>query len=937
MAITSANRLRLNVFGGASLLENGRPLQRVIAQRRRLALLCIAALESRRGVTRARAAALLWPDTDDERSRHALAQLIYLLRRELGCDELFGEGDVLRLPEGLMAVDCDEFETALKGGDLAAAAALYAGDLLDGVELGDSPEMEQWVEGHRARFKSRVADALSALARESASSGEWIRAAEYCVRLCDLKPEDTEAALNAMHALVNASQRETALAVGRRHEKYLRDELDASVPESLTALIASISNGKQMRPWSSPPNPLRATAAPIVRTPPDVAAPATAESSPRPVGSFDWRRWSFARTLAVATAVIIVGAGVIGMNGRRSAPAVNENRRIAILPFQIRGSDSLGFLREGMVDLIAADLDVGGYSAVNPGLSISTAARYTGSVAGPELGKTVATATGARFFIAGDLVANGPRVRISAGLFQTGSPGLPLATAVREGDKENVFGLVDRISLELIAQSIGPVARRFESEAMNQGRPLDAVRSYLNGEFEFRNGHYATAMSDFRQAIDADSSFALAYFRMCIAAEWMGAPFATRQSAVNGALRYATTLAPRERVMLNALSLQMQGEIEVADSMYRSILDKYPDDAAAWMQLAELEFHYNQLRGHSFTESRSPFENVYALTSDPSALLHLARLASWENNAERAESLLARYYNAHADDKDPETALFRSVVANRPNERDSILRAMSRSSLDTILGSAWRIAQFTSDVATADRTAALLTRVSRPASDRRVGYQLRAYIAAMSRDWSHSAVFLDSLRPLDPLRSLLISGILASLPGLQVPNSTLETVRARLRETKSTPAGVREDEVFSLSSFSLEQELARIEGLLAYKMSDSAALEQSAAFLERSASGHSRTDSSVAILATEFHAMALGVRGHDKSALALLTGLENPGRGVFRQFPSHLRYLFGELSSRTGDNAEATRWLGSFDAGFWQDLLYARAANELKRKSVSLN
>jgi DNA-binding SARP family transcriptional activator/TolB-like protein len=922
--------LRLNIFGGASLLENGRPLQRVIAQRRRLALLCIAALESKRGITRARAAALLWPDTDDERARHALSQLIYLLRRELGCDELFGEGEVLRLPEHLIAVDCDEFEAALKGGDLAAAAALYSGDLLDGVELGDSPEMEQWVEGHRARFKSHAADALSALGREAASRGDWKRAAEYCLRLCELKPEDTQAALNAMQALSKATQRETALAVGRRHEKYLRDELDLPVPESVPALIASISNSEQ----ATPPD---AALPPPRRDPPESRVTTAALADlPRSGHSFAWRQWSLGRTLGVAAAALIVGAAAIGMNGRR-ASSVADNRRIAILPFQIRGTDSLGFLREGMVDLIAADLDVGGYSAVNPGLSISTAARYTGSLAGPELGRTVATATGARFFIAGDLVANGPRVRISAGLFETSSPGLPVATAVREGDRENVFGIVDRISLELIAQSIGPVARRFESEAVNQGRPLAAVRSYLDGEFAFRGGHYATAMSDFRQAVDADSTFALAYFRLCIAAEWQGAPFATRQSAVNGALRYAATLSPRERVMLHALNNQMQGEIEVADSMYRSILDKYPDDASAWMQLAELEFHYNQIRGHSFAESRSAFENVYALTADPSALLHLARLASWENHPERAESLLVRYYDAHADDTDPETSLFRSVVANRPNERDSILRGMARASRDTIIGSAWRIAQFTNDLTTADRTAALLTRESRPASDRRIGYQLRAYIAAMSRDWSHTAIFLDSLRPLDPLRSVLVSGILASLPGLRVPNPAMEAVRTRLIGTTSIPADYREDAMFGFAPFSIEQELAHVEGLLSYKMNDSAGLERAATLLERSAASQSRMDSVAMTLASEFHAMALGVRGHDKSALALLAGLENPSRGVMRQLPPHLRYLLGELTSRTGDNAEATRWLGSFDGGFWPDLLYARAANELKRKTASVN
>jgi len=67
---------RLVPFGGLALLRDGEPATGTLGQRKRLALLAVLAA-SPAGVTRDRALALLWPESDDERARNALSQLVH--------------------------------------------------------------------------------------------------------------------------------------------------------------------------------------------------------------------------------------------------------------------------------------------------------------------------------------------------------------------------------------------------------------------------------------------------------------------------------------------------------------------------------------------------------------------------------------------------------------------------------------------------------------------------------------------------------------------------------------------------------------------------------------------------------------------------------------------------------------------------------------------
>src|SRR5574338_1058739 len=138
--------LRLTTLGGVLLADDHGPLGGSLVQRRRLALLARLAAAGQRGVSRDSLAALLWPESDEERARHTLRQWLSLLRRDLGVENLLLGTAELRLNPQIITSDVGEMREALGRGDLERVATLYAGPFLDGFHVSDAPEFERWAD-----------------------------------------------------------------------------------------------------------------------------------------------------------------------------------------------------------------------------------------------------------------------------------------------------------------------------------------------------------------------------------------------------------------------------------------------------------------------------------------------------------------------------------------------------------------------------------------------------------------------------------------------------------------------------------------------------------------------------------------------------------------------------------------------------------------------
>ena len=156
--------LRIRALGGLSVEQDGSPVSGAAAQPRRQAILAVLARAGKRGVSRERLLALLWPDANEESTRSVLSQAIYMLRRDLGSADAICGSRELRLDPAAIESDVGEFEELCSSGDLERAVGLYTGPFLQGFRLPGNPDFDRWVEGERDTLAHRYTDALEKLA-----------------------------------------------------------------------------------------------------------------------------------------------------------------------------------------------------------------------------------------------------------------------------------------------------------------------------------------------------------------------------------------------------------------------------------------------------------------------------------------------------------------------------------------------------------------------------------------------------------------------------------------------------------------------------------------------------------------------------------------------------------------------------------------------------
>lgn len=232
--------LHLRTFGGLTLTRGDVDLTGAATQRRRLAILVLLAVARHTGVSRDKVVAYLWPESDAERARHVLNQLLYAQRRQFAQDQLFLGRKTLRLNPGVIWTDVGTFEQALDDGAHEAGVALYRGPFLDGFFLKDAPDFERWVEHQRERLARRMIGALSELGRRAAATGGHREAADWRRRAAELDPYDTPMALALVQALSAAGDRAGALVAARRHDELLRRELGVAPDPSFTEAVRGL-------------------------------------------------------------------------------------------------------------------------------------------------------------------------------------------------------------------------------------------------------------------------------------------------------------------------------------------------------------------------------------------------------------------------------------------------------------------------------------------------------------------------------------------------------------------------------------------------------------------------------------------------------------------------------------------------------------------------
>ena len=351
-----------------------------------------------------------------------------------------------------------------------------------------------------------------------------------------------------------------------------------------------------------------------------VTSPATASPAPTvPAKAVRPARRGFPKVAAAAALlalVVVLGLAWLAV-ARRSVSAPASDSRVAVLPFAVPGAGKFGYLVEGMVDLLSRNLNgVGEQVTVDPGRVMSALeGGEKRGVQDAERGMLIARRLGAGRYILGSVHAAGGHLRIQAQLYEegTGAP-RPIAQASAEGDSTALFDLVDRLSAQLLVSADRGQGARLAQTAAVTTTSLPALKAYLDAERNLRAAEFDSAVAGFQAATALDSSFALAHYRLAVAAAWTGRSGLLAPS-ISRALGLASRLGERDRALLAAFAEVARGVPDTAERRYREILEKYPDDLEARFQLANVLFSYNAPRGRPPGEAREHYDRV--LQVDP--------------------------------------------------------------------------------------------------------------------------------------------------------------------------------------------------------------------------------------------------------------------------------------------------------------------------------
>src|SRR5437667_3363077 len=229
-------RLNLALLGGFhGRVDASAPL--TLPTRKTPALLAFLALPPGRSHPREKLASLLWGGMREPQARSGLRQSLFALRKAVTVEPpaLLIEGDTVGLNPTAVDVDVVEFERAVAEGAptaLERAAALYRGELLEGLALQEAP-FEEWLLAERERLRELALEALAKLLRHQRTTGATEAALQTALRLLALDALQEPVHRTVMRLYVQLGRRPSALRQYQICVGLLQRELGVE-PESAT-------------------------------------------------------------------------------------------------------------------------------------------------------------------------------------------------------------------------------------------------------------------------------------------------------------------------------------------------------------------------------------------------------------------------------------------------------------------------------------------------------------------------------------------------------------------------------------------------------------------------------------------------------------------------------------------------------------------------------
>jgi len=322
--------------------------------------------------------------------------------------------------------------------------------------------------------------------------------------------------------------------------------------------------------------------------------PVTPSGTPPRSAAVRRRRGVRLAAFGVVAALVALAVWLVPPDG--PPPGVNPRQSLLILPFDnLRDNRDLDWLGDGSVSMLSLALSQWRDLTVVDGDRLHDLLEDAGPRTGPvglELARRLAREAGVWTVVLGDYTQAGDSLVLVARTYDVASGArLDLAQVAGSGGGD-VRPLFDELARRLLDISGGGSARLSALSAVTTWS-LEAYRAYLAGADHLHHWDLADAETDLARAIELDSTFALAHFRLALTRGWRyGEGDSVAVVAVGRAARHAGRLPERERTMISAYRAMVESDFARSEELYRQILTRDSTDADAWYGLGDALFHH---------------------------------------------------------------------------------------------------------------------------------------------------------------------------------------------------------------------------------------------------------------------------------------------------------------------------------------------------------
>lgn len=648
---------------------------------RRLALLAVVAAAGPAGLSRDRVLGLLWGDRDQERARHALSQLSYGLRRDLGHPNLLGGRGALVLDAATVWSDLEALRAAAAAGDAAGVAAAYGGPLLDGFFLDDAPEFEHWLDAERARWARVAADALETLARRAPPD----EAPAAWERLLAHDPLGERAMVGLLEALEAAGERPAALQAAAAFEARLARELEAPLPPRVRVVLERLRRttpaagrlrAADLLGAAPVPQPVvrDSTAAPPPAPPPAARASPVLTTAPPPPTPPPWRPSGWLLGL-LAVAMPLAAAWVFM---RPANVTLQEHDLLVVADLENATGDST--FDRSLATVLSIALRESPRVQLLQGSALREAQRRLARPIGDgaftaELAREVAMREGARFVVSGEVSGDPARPQLTLRL-EAPRSGRVLRRHVAEVERNRVSETVGQLAAAL-RRDLGDAAADPDVPSplpRATTASLEALQAYASGIRLFGGGQYAAAEQAFSRAVAVDSNFVMALVSLGASKAWRNAPIEAEPLFARAERRF-DRLPERERGVAAGVIARWRGDFGASVVQWQAHLERWPGDADVWAAQA-----YDLMRLRRAPEAIASYRRAEALR--PLSAGDLINLATLELQRDAPDSAARRWAQAFARDSafrdNPSQALEYARVLLMLGHADSARWALER-------------------------------------------------------------------------------------------------------------------------------------------------------------------------------------------------------------------------------------------------------------------